>query len=217
MHEGYTICHEGVRLMVRKTLRHGYYWPTMLKNASIFVQVCKPCQNYAPHINRPPVEFVSIPGAWPFAQWGIDLAGPVPRSTGQHKWIIVAIDYFSKSVEAKAFASITEFQVMKFLKSQVISQYGIPHVLLRNNGPQFWFLEELPIARRFASVRHAQTNRHVEVVNKVVLDGLKKRIDTMDSNWDDELESVSWVIQTTPKKSTCETPFFLVYVSEVVG
>lgn len=64
-------------------------------------------------------------------------------------------------------------------------------MLMSDNGPKFvgkdlkWFLEELCIEHRFASVRHAHTNGQVNVSNKLVLNGLKKRIDATDSNWAD--------------------------------
>lgn len=80
----------------------------------------------------------------------------------------------------------------KILKSRVISRYGILHMLVSDNEPQFagkdpkWFLEELHIEHRFALMRHAQTNGHVKPVNKVVLDGLKNRVCAFDSNWVNE-------------------------------
>lgn len=149
--------------MVRKLLRWQYYCTTMLKQVATFVHACKPCQKYAPQIAWPFAELVSIPSAWSFAQWGIDLLGPLPWLIRQQKWIIVGINYFSKSVEAKALASTIEIQVIKFLKSQVISWYGVPHVLISDNGPQFvcidlkCFLEELCIEHQWGM--HGQMDR----------------------------------------------------------
>lgn len=90
-----------------------------------------------PRIGQPPIEWVSNPRVWSFMQLGIDLVGPLPRSTRQWKWIIVVIDYFSKWFEANTLAPTTEFQVIKFLKSRIILWYGVPHVLVSDNGPQF--------------------------------------------------------------------------------
>lgn len=67
------------------------------------------------------MKLVSILEACPFAQWGIDLVGTLPRSTEHRKWIIVAIDYFSK-----ALGLTTKLQVIKFLKARIISRYRIP-------------------------------------------------------------------------------------------
>lgn len=118
LHEEYATCHEGARSIVGKALRWGYYWSTMLKQTTKLVHTRESCQKYSPphQIGQPPTELVPIPGAWSFAQWGINLIGPLPRSTVHQKWIIVVIEYFSKWVGTNALASTTEFQVIKFLK-----------------------------------------------------------------------------------------------------
>lgn len=174
-------------------------------------------------VARPSAELVSMPGAWRFAQWGIYIVGPLQRSTGQRKSIIVAINYFLKWVKAKALASRMEFQVIKFSNSQVISCYGIPHGLINDKGPNLaskdlkWLIEDLRIKHRFASIRHTQTNRQVNTTNKVLLDGLKKRVDALDNTRLEELENVLWIIQTTSKKLMGETLFCLFYGSEAVA
>lgn len=75
--------------------------------------------------------------AWPFAQWRVDILGSFPMSTDQSTHIIVVIDYFSKWINAKALASTIEFQVIKFLKDNIISRYSVPKILISDNGPQF--------------------------------------------------------------------------------
>lgn len=96
-------------------------------------------------------------------------------------------------------------------------------MLVRDNDPQFtgndmkWFLEELHIEQRFASVWHAQTNKQVEAANKDVLDGLTKIVNALEDNWADEMENVLLSIQTKPKTLTKETPFCLVYGAEAVA
>lgn len=108
LYEGYTTCHEGAKSTIRKVLRQGYNWPTMNKEAMTMIQSYEACQKYSPRIRRLSVESISIPSVWTFAQWGIDLVCPLPRSTTQRKWIIVDIDNFSKWFEAIHLASITE-------------------------------------------------------------------------------------------------------------
>lgn len=66
----------------------------------------------------------------------IELEGPLSLSTGQREWVIVAINYFSNCVEAKALGSTTEFQVIKFLKQHIISRYRVPDILMSDIGPQ---------------------------------------------------------------------------------
>lgn len=86
----------------------------------------------------------------------------------------------SKWIEAKALSSKTKFQVMKFLKSRIVSRHQVPQTLDSDNKPQLTrrdikrLLEELNIEHRFTYVRHTQMNSQVDTVNKMVRDGLKK-------------------------------------------
>ncbi|KAL6319897.1 hypothetical protein AAG906_036969 [Vitis piasezkii] len=61
-----------------------------------------------------------ISGPWPFAQWGMDIVGPLPAAPAQKKFLLVATDYFSKWVEAEAYASIKDKDVTKFVWKNII-------------------------------------------------------------------------------------------------
>lgn len=98
----------------------------MGREASTLVQTCKAYQTYSSRIGCPPVDLVSILRKWSFVQWVIDLAETLARLTCQQTYIIVHIYYFSKWVEAKALATIMKNLVMKFLKSRIVSRYGVP-------------------------------------------------------------------------------------------
>ncbi|XP_016192043.1 uncharacterized protein K02A2.6-like [Arachis ipaensis] len=99
----------------------------------------------------------------------------------------------------------------------VITRFGIPEVVVTDNRTQFAdkkfveFLTGLGIKQKFSSVEHPQTNGQVEAANKVVLLGLKKRLDNKKGAWADELASVLWSYRTTEQSSTRETPFRLTY------
>lgn len=139
----------------------------MAKEATKMVQKCESCQKYTPRIGHPPSELILIRVAWPFVQWGIDSVGPFPKCK-QKSYIIVAMDYFSKWIEAKALASTSEFQVIKFIKSRIVAIYGIQNVLVSYNDPQFageelkWFCEELKIEHHHTLVKHAQIVGQIE-------------------------------------------------------
>ncbi|CAO2827327.1 unnamed protein product [Amaranthus hypochondriacus] len=104
----------------------------------------------------------------PFDKWGIDLLGPFPPAKGQRKFIIVAIDYFSKYVEAEPLSTITEKQVCKFLWRNIITRYGIPRVIITDNGRQFIsrgtveYCERFNIQNRFSLVSRPQTCGQVQ-------------------------------------------------------
>ena len=71
---------------------------------------------------------------WPFAQWGLDIVGPVLRATGNKKWLFVGINYFTKWVEAEPFSNIRDIDAKRFIWRNIITRFGIPHTLISDNG-----------------------------------------------------------------------------------
>ncbi|XP_012850074.1 PREDICTED: uncharacterized protein LOC105969843 [Erythranthe guttata] len=222
VHGGCCADHAGGRTLTMRLLRAGYFWPTMRKDAARFVKNCDKCQRYGPRIHTPGEEMTIVDAPCPFAQWGIDIVGPLPLATGQRKFLVIAVDYFSKWVEAEAVARITDTEIMKFIWQNICCRYGLPRDLVSDNGTQFnsaritkW-CKGLGIRQRYAAVAHPQANGQVEVVNRVIIESIKKRLDRAKGNWVDELHSVLWAYRTSPKEATGETPFSLVHGSEAV-
>ena len=69
------------------------------------------CQRYGNVQRLPAKRLTTISAPWLFAQWGIDIVSPLPQGKGQVKFLLVAIDYFTKWVEAEALATITESRI----------------------------------------------------------------------------------------------------------
>ena len=80
---------------------------------------------------------MTIASLWPFAQWGIDIVGPLPQDKGQVKFLLVAIDYFTKWVEVEALATITEARIKSFVWKNIICRFGISRTIITDNGQQF--------------------------------------------------------------------------------
>ncbi|XP_025652914.1 uncharacterized protein [Arachis hypogaea] len=183
VHEGCCGHHIRGKALARKLIRAGYYWPSMMEDSREFVRKCIKCKENANFNRAPASELCLLTSSRPFSQWGIDLLGPFPVGPGQVKYLIVAIDYYTKWVEAEPLASITSSNCRKFMWRQVITRFGIPKVVISDNGTQFIdkkfaeFLSGLGIKQKFSSVEHPQTNGQVESVNKIILLGLKKRLD----------------------------------------
>ena len=108
VHEGICGNHIGARTLAAKILRQGYYWPTMIKDATELVKKCKTCQKHAQISHLPSERLTSITSPWPFQLLGLDILGPLPIGKGQCKFIVVGVDYFTKWVEAEPLAMITE-------------------------------------------------------------------------------------------------------------
>ncbi|XP_016165464.1 uncharacterized protein K02A2.6-like [Arachis ipaensis] len=185
----------------------------------------KNCDKWQRHANihqAAPHQLSIISAERPFGTWGIDLVGPFPTAPGQLRYLIVTIDYYTKWIEAEPLASITAAQCRKFLWRQIITRFGIPEIVISDNGTQFAdkkfteFLEGLHVSHRFSSVEHPQTNGQVESANKIIVKGHKKRLDEAKGLWADELGSVLWSYRTTPQTTKGETPFRLTYGVEAV-
>ncbi|KAK2456096.1 hypothetical protein QL285_003492 [Trifolium repens] len=208
IHEGINSQHLGGRSLARKALRDGYYWPTMQQDSKEHVKKCDKCQRHADMHLAPPNELKSLSSPWPFAWWGMD--------------ILVAVDYFTKWVEAEPLANITAFNILRFFKRDVLARFEIPQVVVTDNGTQFTdrkfreFLIAINTKQRFTSVEHPQTNGQAEAANRVILRGLRRRLDDNKKRWVEELHSVLWAYRTTPHSTTGETPFRLVYGTEAV-
>ena len=86
----------------------------MQKQALEFSKKCDQRQRFAPSIHQLEGILNPISSPWPFAQWGLDIMGPFPRATGNRKWLLVGIDYFTKWVEVEPLANIRDTDVKNF-------------------------------------------------------------------------------------------------------
>ncbi|GKA62354.1 reverse transcriptase domain-containing protein [Tanacetum coccineum] len=115
IHEGSCSMHSGPRSIVAKAIKSGYYWPTMHKDTRNIIQKYDDCQVHRPVPKNPQQKLTPITLLWPFYKWGINIYSPFPKAQGKVKFMIIAIDYFTKWIEAKAIAIITKSQVKKFV------------------------------------------------------------------------------------------------------
>lgn len=120
--------------MVIQLMRQGFFWPTMRAEAIEFAKKCEKCQKHGDSILQPTRELSSIVVVWPFAQWGLDIVGPLPKAPGQRNFLIVAIDYFSKWVESEPLVAIMTEKVKQFIWRSVICRYGVPESIVTDNG-----------------------------------------------------------------------------------
>ncbi|GJS43615.1 reverse transcriptase domain-containing protein [Tanacetum coccineum] len=190
IHEGSCSMHSGPRSVVTKAIRSGYYWPTMHKDARNIIRTCNDCQTHRPVPRSPQQKLTPITSPWPFYKWGIDISGPFPEAQGKVKFLIVAIDYFTKWINAKPVVTITDNQVKKFVWDNIVCRFGLPGEIISDNGKKFrdnpfkdW-CEKLNIRQRFASV--------------------------------EEVPHALWAHRTMVKTSNGDTPFSLTYDTESV-
>ena len=189
------------------------------------VKKCLGCQYFAKQKHTPSQELQTIPITWPFAVWGLDMVGPLQTAPGGFTHLFVAIDKFTKWIEAKPVSKITAGKAKEFFM-EIVTRFGVPSRIITDNGTQFTgqefqgWCDTTGIKICYASVAHPQANGQVERANGMLLQGVKTRIfDRLRpyaGKWAKELPSVLWALRTTPSRATGETPFFLTYGSEAV-
>ena len=189
VHEGICGNHIGARSLAAKTLRQGYYWPIMLKDATELVKKCKICQEHAQISHLPSEPLTLITSPWPFQLWGLDILGPLSIGKGQCKFIVVGVDYFTKWVEAEPLTTITEQKVRNFVLRSIICRFGIPRALIYDNGKQFDnpkfrdLCAELRIKNYYSSLAHQQSNGQAEVTIRTLKAALKTKLENLKGKW----------------------------------
>nr|GFB41330.1 reverse transcriptase domain-containing protein [Tanacetum cinerariifolium] len=150
-----------------------------------------------------------------FDVWGIDFMGPFSSSRG-NKYILVAVDYLSKWVEARVLPTNVARIVVKFLKS-LFSRFGTPRAIISNRGTYFCndkFAKVMckhGVTHRLATAYHPQTSRQVEVSNRGLKCILERTVGENRASWLDKLDDALWAFRTAFKNPIGCTPYKLVY------
>lgn len=147
----------------------------------------------------------------------MDIFGPFSIVLAQKRFLLIAINYFIKWVEAEALIYITEIKACDFVWKSIICRFGLSRVIVTDNKWQFDnakfanFCRNLGIAYRLTSIRHPQSNSKAEVTNQILLQGLKTRLDQEKGWWTEKIHDVLWANRITHWIPTIETPFKLVF------
>ncbi|GKE36176.1 reverse transcriptase domain-containing protein [Tanacetum coccineum] len=134
-HEGPTGGHHSANITARKVFDAGFFWPTIYQDAHSMIKSCDACQRQGKISHRDEMPQNAIQVCKIFDVWGIDFMGPFPSSRG-NKYILVAVDYLSKWVEAKALPTNDARVVVKILKS-LFSRFGAPRAIISDRGTHF--------------------------------------------------------------------------------
>ncbi|XP_022014370.1 uncharacterized protein LOC110913858 [Helianthus annuus] len=220
----YGICgiHAGTKMIVTKVRNAGYYWPGMHESAVKELQQCDECQKHMSISLRAKNEMIPVTDAWPFQKWGVDIVGPFPRSSGSAQYLLVAVDYFTKWVEARPFMVISGYNVTRFFWEQIVCRFGLPLYIVSDNAKQIaenpfkWWCESLKINQVFSSVAHPQGNGQVEQINRRIVDGIKRRLGYEGKGWANELPNILWAYRTLHMTSNEETSFSPTYGTEAM-
>ena len=208
--------HFGGQRTAAKVLQSGFHWPTLFKDAHRFVSTCDKCQRMG-NISRkdePPMH--PILEVELFDLWGIDFMGPFPPSYN-NLYILLAVDYVSKWVEAIPTRTNDAKVVAQFLRSHIFSRFGSPRALITDNGTHFCnkvidkVLQKYGVRHRTSLAYHPRSNGQAEVSNREIKSILEKTVNNSRKDWSKKIEDALWAYRTAFKTPLGMSPFRLVY------
>src|SRR6266487_1432804 len=171
MHNDPTSGHFATNAMFHK-IKTRYYWPQYYEDIKKYVEACDSCQRRGRSKKNNLLH--PIPVHSPFYQIGIDFVGPLPRTQRGKKYIIVAMDYLTKWLEARAVSEATAEVTAQFIYEQIICQHGCPQIILSDRGTHFnnnvikRLMEKFKINHLLSTSYHPQTNGLVERFNRTL-------------------------------------------------
>nr|GEX04455.1 reverse transcriptase domain-containing protein [Tanacetum cinerariifolium] len=214
-HEGPIEGHHGANFTAKKVSDASFFLPTIYRDAHNLIKSWDSCQRQGKisQMDEMPQNVIQVCEI--FDVWGIDFIGPY-LSSQWNRYILVAVDYLSKWVEAKALPTNDARVVVKFLKS-LFARFETPRAIISDCGTHFCndkfakVMAKYGVTYRLATTYHPQTSGQVKVLNRGLKRILKRMVGENRASWSEKLEDALWPFWTAYKTPIGCTPYNLVY------
>jgi hypothetical protein len=215
--------HFTVQSTVGRIRAAGYWWPYLRRDVKLFIQSCDPCQRTGNPKTRNHWLLTPIILIAPFEKWRVDFIDPIlPISRKKQRYIILATDYATRWVEARASIRNDAHTSASFLFERIIIRFGCPLELISDRGTHFLNEVISNLTTRY-DIKHRKTtpynpkaNGLTERVNKIVGNILTKVVSAHKTDWDEKLYSAVYAYNTSHKITTGRSPYFLVFGQDVL-
>lgn len=205
------------RYKTLKKLQERYYWPLMSEDVRKFCQGCDTCKSTKyPNTNQTPLMGRQKIASMPWQTISVDFIGPFPRSKSGNSVLLVVTDLFSKFVIIQPLRDAKTKPLISFLENMVFLLFGVPEILISDNGVQFKskefdkFLGNYHVTH-WKNANYHPANNPTERVNRVIGAAIRTYVGDDHKEWDRDIQKVAMAIRTAVHEATLFTPYFVNY------
>lgn len=213
MHQYHLNLGHGSGPNMKFAIRQKYQWPNMFKDIDTYISKCKSCLKYGEaRINT---KNKIVESSRPNELWEVDIIGYLKETKNKNKYILVAIDHYTKWVEAKAIKAKDGETIAKAIEDLIIRKHGRPETIYSDNGLEFnnshisRICEKFEIKWIFNSPGHHKAIGAVERVNQTLFNKLKKLCSYRDIGWDKHIEEAVYATNISFNRSINTSPYIL--------